>query len=143
MAAGTPVLAATEGGPRESVVEGQTGWLRDVADVEGWSGVMRMVVSGDLTGEEEENDGRLGLEEMGWMGRRRVKERFSREEMAGRLKAELEGLDGPESEGEGVAGSEDRAVVDVSGVGVMAVGGAGLVIAFGVAVFAIVYGLVL
>ena len=40
MLAQLPVLAAKTGGPKETVVDGETGWLRDHDVVEGWVEVM-------------------------------------------------------------------------------------------------------
>lgn len=77
MLAGVPVLAANEGGPTETVVEGQTGWLRDVADVSAWREVMELVLDGSLSRSE--------LQQMGYRGRQRVKKLFSKEQMASSL----------------------------------------------------------
>ncbi|KAF1990817.1 glycosyltransferase family 4 protein [Aulographum hederae CBS 113979] len=83
MLAGTPVLAANEGGPTETVVDGQTGWLRDVGKTEEWSEVMRKVLMADET----------TLREMGEKGRKRVVESFSKENMAKVLEEKLEAMD--------------------------------------------------
>ncbi|KAK1832780.1 hypothetical protein QBC39DRAFT_304458 [Podospora conica] len=72
MLAGVPVLAAQDGGPVETVVDGETGWLRGPGEVGEWSEVMGMVLGGE--------DKRW--REMGRKGERRVRERFSRGEMA-------------------------------------------------------------
>ncbi|KAJ9669603.1 Alpha-1,3-mannosyltransferase-like protein [Coniosporium apollinis] len=81
MLAGIPVLAANEGGPTETVVDGETGWLRDVGKVEEWTEVMRQVlVEGDAEG---------GVKQMGEKGRERVKAKFSKEKMAERLQQEI------------------------------------------------------
>ncbi|KAF2083647.1 glycosyltransferase family 4 protein [Saccharata proteae CBS 121410] len=82
MLAETPVLAANEGGPLETVVEGETGWLRDVRDVEAWTGVMRGVLDGGEVGESR-------VKEMGRMGRERVVGEFSKAKMAERLEGEI------------------------------------------------------
>ncbi|KAF2395629.1 UDP-Glycosyltransferase/glycogen phosphorylase, partial [Trichodelitschia bisporula] len=79
MLAGVPVLSANEGGPTETVVEGETGWLRDVGAVEEWTRVMRGVLEGD----------EKGLRGMGRRGRERVVELFSKERMAKRFEEEL------------------------------------------------------
>jgi len=84
MLAGIPVLAANEGGPTETVVEGQTGWLRDVSDVDAWADVMRKVVDGTI-------DDRT-LQQMGYRGRQRVKSLFSQEKMASNLEEEISRL---------------------------------------------------
>lgn len=76
MLAGVPVLAADSGGPRETVVEGVTGWLLDPARVDEWTAVMDRALYG-LTAEERE--------EMGRAGRERVRGNFAVEQMAKRL----------------------------------------------------------
>ncbi|KAF2467654.1 mannosyltransferase [Lindgomyces ingoldianus] len=84
MLAGTPVLAANEGGPTETVISGQTGWLRDVKKVQDWTEVMRIALE-DGPGEER-------LKEMGKWGRERVISEFSKEKMAETLEAEIQGM---------------------------------------------------
>lgn len=79
MLAGMPVLAANEGGPVETVVDGETGWLRDARDVNAWTGIMREVGATSPT----------KLKEMGQAGRRRVQENFSKEQMARTLDHEM------------------------------------------------------
>ncbi|RSL44209.1 Alpha-1,3/1,6-mannosyltransferase alg-2 [Fusarium sp. AF-6] len=71
----TPVLAANSGGPVETVVDGETGWLRSPEDVNAWAEVVREVLS---MGDDE-------VEGMGEKGAARVKELFGREQMAQRL----------------------------------------------------------
>ncbi|KAL6357365.1 hypothetical protein LRP88_07524 [Fusarium phalaenopsidis] len=71
----TPVLAANSGGPVETVVDGETGWLRSPEDVDAWAEVVREVL-------------RMGDDEvaaMGDKGAARVKELFGREQMSQRL----------------------------------------------------------
>lgn len=84
MLAGIPVLAADEGGPTETVVDGETGWLRDVTKIEDWTQVMRLALA-DAKGEEK-------LKHMGRKGRKRVKAEFSKEKMAERLESEIQGM---------------------------------------------------
>jgi len=72
---GVPVLAANEGGPLETVVEGETGWLRDVMKVPSWTEVMQKVLV------QAKSDPR-SLSKMGEAGRRRVVEKFSKRKMA-------------------------------------------------------------
>ncbi len=70
MLVGTPVLAANTGGPLETVVEGETGWLRDPEDPEDpekWTEVMDMVLH-KLKPDQ--------VEEMGRKGKSRVKDVF-------------------------------------------------------------------
>ena len=77
---GVPVLAANTGGPLETVVEGQTGWLRDVKEVDQWTEVMRKVLV-ELTPSE--------IERLGRNGKARVKAEFSRTTMARRFEKVL------------------------------------------------------
>lgn len=81
MLVGTPVLAANEGGPTETVISGQTGWLRDVSKVSDWTEVMRIAL--------EDGDGEQRLKDMGKWGRERVIAEFSKEKMAERLEEEI------------------------------------------------------
>lgn len=82
MLAGVPVLAASSGGPLETVVEGETGWLRYVDDVQAWSDIMGAVVAGKISERE------LGM--IAENGRRRVRREFSEEKMAKRLDTEID-----------------------------------------------------
>ncbi|KAF2659187.1 glycosyltransferase family 4 protein [Lophiostoma macrostomum CBS 122681] len=84
MLAGTPVLAANEGGPTETVISGQTGWLRDVKKVQDWTEVMRIAL--------EDGDGEVRLKEMGKWGRERVVSEFSKEKMAETLENEMQAM---------------------------------------------------
>lgn len=68
MFARLPVLAVNTGGPLETVVEGETGWLRTDQGVGEWTNVIRKVLW-QMSPEE--------LREMGENGRRRVQEKFS------------------------------------------------------------------
>ncbi|PKY03498.1 UDP-Glycosyltransferase/glycogen phosphorylase [Aspergillus campestris IBT 28561] len=68
MRAGVPVLASNTGGPLESVVEGETGWLRDATRAEEWTDVMREVLGW------AEEDGRAAR--MAATARERVRGRF-------------------------------------------------------------------
>lgn len=81
MLAGTPVLAANEGGPTETVISGQTGWLRDVSKVQDWTEVMRIAL--------EDGEGEERLKEMGRWGHERVVSEFSKEKMAETLEREI------------------------------------------------------
>ena len=84
MLAGTPVLAANEGGPTETVVDGETGWLRDVTKVLDWTDVMRIALG---HGQSEHK-----LKEMGRAGKERVEALFSKEKMAETLESEILGM---------------------------------------------------
>lgn len=109
MLAGVPVLAANSGGPLETVVEGETGWLRDVQDEAAWTRVMRDVVS--VKGDEE-----LAL--MGERGKHRVRREFSASKMAARLDAEISAM---------VQGGERKQIATVSDV-LLGIGAAGVVV---------------
>lgn len=84
MLAGTPVLAANEGGPTETVISGQTGWLRDVSKINDWTEVMRIALEG--------GEGERRLKEMGKWGRERVIAEFSKEKMGERLETEIDNM---------------------------------------------------
>jgi alpha-1,3/alpha-1,6-mannosyltransferase len=84
MLAGTPVLAANEGGPIETVVDGETGWLRDVTKIDDWTDVMRTALA-DGKGEQK-------LRDMGKRGKERVETLFSKEKMAAVLETEIEAM---------------------------------------------------
>ena len=81
---GIPVLAADSGGPRETVVEGVTGWLRDPEKPAEWACVMDRVVN--EMGEEE-------WAAMGRAGTERVKTLFAEAQMAERLEGIFEGME--------------------------------------------------
>ena len=83
MLAGVPVLAANSGGPLETVLDPETGWLRDAEKVEQWTDVMNKVL-----GEISEDQ----LRQMGENGKRRVREEFSETKMAKRLDEEIEAM---------------------------------------------------
>ncbi|KAK2810936.1 hypothetical protein FQN50_002527 [Emmonsiellopsis sp. PD_5] len=80
MHAGLPVLAVNTGGPLETIVEGETGWLRDSRDIEEWTAVMRRVLW-EMDPAE--------LEGMGRKGRERVEREFSLTAMGDRLEGEI------------------------------------------------------
>lgn len=83
MLAGVPVLAANSGGPLETVLDPETGWLRDVEKVEQWTEVMQKVLK-----EMSEDQ----LQQMGTNGKMRVQEDFSETKMATRLDEEIEAM---------------------------------------------------
>lgn len=84
MLAGTTVLAANEGGPTETVIDGKTGWLRDVEKVEDWTSIMQSVLDGSVPPDV--------LRKMGEAGTWRVKELFSKENMAESFEAEIDSI---------------------------------------------------
>ena len=77
---GLPVLASNTGGPLETIVEGQTGWLRDASKTEDWTSVMSKVLH-ELSPVE--------LGKMGDHGRQRVRRQFTRRIMAEKLSREM------------------------------------------------------
>lgn len=83
MLARVPVLASNTGGPLETVVEGQTGWLRDVKDVTAWTEVMNTVLTKLNTDQ---------IRTMGDAGRTRVRNEFSKTKMGKVLDDEIQDL---------------------------------------------------
>ncbi|KAL8309698.1 hypothetical protein RB597_009793 [Gaeumannomyces tritici] len=92
MLAGLPVLACNSGGPMETVLEGETGWLRDPDDVPAWTEVIETVLDASsyfyAGGARSEM-----LARMREAGPRRVRENFSDVQMARRLEAVLDDMD--------------------------------------------------
>lgn len=80
MLAGLPVLASNTGGPLETIVEGETGWLRDAHAVEEWTAVMEKVLYG--MSQEEVN-------RMAAAGKARAEREFSLTAMGDRLEEEI------------------------------------------------------
>ena len=78
---GVPVLAANSGGPLETVLDAQTGWLRDVQDLGAWTEIMSLVI-------DDENAAELAT--MGQNGKQRVQSEFSRSRMSHRFEDEIE-----------------------------------------------------
>ncbi|KAF3766058.1 family 4 glycosyltransferase [Cryphonectria parasitica EP155] len=76
MLSGVPVLAANTGGPTETVVEDETGWLRDPEQVGEWTKVMNKVLN-EMSKDE--------LAEMSRSGIARVRGNFADTQMAQRL----------------------------------------------------------
>jgi alpha-1,3/alpha-1,6-mannosyltransferase len=83
MLAGVPVLAADTGGPTETVVEGETGWLRSPTEVEKWTEVMDKVLN-KMTKQE--------LGKLSQAGVSRVKNNFGEVQMANRLDGILDDI---------------------------------------------------
>ncbi|KAG8527667.1 uncharacterized protein KY384_007820 [Bacidia gigantensis] len=81
MLAGVPVLAANSGGPLETVVDVETGWLRPKDNVSAWEEVLRDV----LSPERDQN-----LAQLGKNGKRRVETEFSEDRMARHFEEELD-----------------------------------------------------
>jgi len=82
---GVPVLAANQGGPLETVLEGRTGWLRDVKDVTAWTAIMSRVVSPTKSDP-------VALAKMSEAGRSHVTQYFSKEMMARRIEKCLDDM---------------------------------------------------
>jgi alpha-1,3/alpha-1,6-mannosyltransferase len=102
---GVPVLASNTGGPLETIVEGETGWLRDVDKPERWTGVMEKVLGGI-------DD--AALQKMARAGKKRVSVHFTRESMAQNLDNEINDMLG-EARGEFVAWRDILLVLGVCG----------------------------
>lgn len=77
---GLPVLASNTGGPLETIVEGKTGWLRDVGQTKEWTDVMNQVLH-ELSPAD--------LEQIGRNGQERVRQHFTRKIMAEKLDGEM------------------------------------------------------
>ena len=75
-----PVLASNTGGPLETIVEAETGWLRDASKADEWSAIMKQVLTALSPAE---------LERMGENGRKRVRQYFTRRIMAEKLDDEV------------------------------------------------------
>lgn len=80
MRVGLPVLASNTGGPLETIVEGETGWLRDANADEEWTAVMDKALYG-LSRED--------LERMALAGKNRAQQEFSLTAMGDRLEEEI------------------------------------------------------
>ncbi|KAJ5101908.1 Glycosyl transferase family 1 [Penicillium alfredii] len=80
MHAGIPVLASNTGGPLETIVEGETGWLRDAHAVDEWTAVMNKVLYG-LSQED--------VDRMAAAGKARAEREFSLTAMGDRLEKEI------------------------------------------------------
>lgn len=110
MLRGVPVLAANNGGPVETVVEGETGWLRDPSQTEEWARVMDRVLN--QMGEDE-------LRRMGQRGVERVRNKFADTQMAERLEEIIERMPRGEAAQSGlvfmVVGAVMAAVVGMVG----------------------------
>lgn len=77
---GVPVLASNTGGPLETIVEGETGWLRDAQAVDEWTTVMKKVLF-ELSQED--------LAKMSVRSKERVEKEFSLTAMGDRLEDEI------------------------------------------------------
>lgn len=86
MLSGVPVLAANTGGPTETVVEGETGWLRDPEQIDEWTKVMDQVLNKMSKAE---------LEAMSQNGVSRVRDNFADTQMAERLEVILNEIENP------------------------------------------------
>lgn len=105
MLAGAPVLAANTGGPKETVLDGATGWLREPGDVPAWTGVIDKALN-EMSAEMRERMGRAGAE--------RVRGGFDRATMARRMEGILGDLDCL-----GVRRPVMNAVLNFTGIGIV------------------------
>ncbi|PYH90608.1 alpha-1,3-mannosyltransferase alg-2 [Aspergillus ellipticus CBS 707.79] len=80
MRAGVPVLASNTGGPLETIVEGETGWLRDAKVDADWTAVMDKVLYG-----MDQAD----LDRMSVVAKKRVEREFSLTAMGEKLDGEI------------------------------------------------------
>ncbi|KAJ5370677.1 Glycosyl transferase family 1 [Penicillium cataractarum] len=80
MLAGLPVLASNTGGPLETIVEGETGWLRDAHAVQEWTAVMDKVLYG-MSQQE--------VDRMAAAGKARAEREFSLTALEDRLEEEI------------------------------------------------------
>ncbi|KAH6695153.1 glycosyl transferase group 1 [Plectosphaerella plurivora] len=78
-----PVLAANTGGPKETVVDGETGWLREPGNVEQWAAVMDKVLN---------QMSKKDVARMGKAGAERVKANFGQAKMGENLDVILKGM---------------------------------------------------
>lgn len=80
MHAGLPVLASNTGGPLETIVEGETGWLRDAHAVDEWTKVMDHVLNKLIDKD---------VARMAAAGKARAEREFSLTAMGDRLEEEI------------------------------------------------------
>lgn len=80
MLQGLPVLASNTGGPLETIVEGETGWLRDAHAIDEWTAVIDKVLNG-MTQQD--------VDRMAATGKARAKREFSLTAMGDRLEEEI------------------------------------------------------
>lgn len=83
MLVGLPVLASSSGGPLETVIEGETGWLRSVDNTKEWTAIMHLTLY-------EMPPAQLKL--MAEASRKRVQGEFSKSKMALRLDEEIDAM---------------------------------------------------
>lgn len=83
MQVGVPVLAASSGGPLETILDEETGWLRSVDEPAAWTQVMR---------EALRDRSKKKLHRMGQQGQQRVLKEFSDTKMANKLDEEIEDM---------------------------------------------------
>lgn len=80
MRVGLPVLASNTGGPLETIVEGETGWLRDAHSDDEWTAVMDKALYG-LSPKD--------VERMAAAGKSRAQQEFSLTAMGDKLEKEI------------------------------------------------------
>lgn len=80
MSHGLPVLASNTGGPLETIIDGKTGWLRDVDKTEEWTYIVRKVLHAFSETRRAE---------MSAAAKKRVQETFTKQIMARRFDEEI------------------------------------------------------
>lgn len=88
MLAGCPVLASNTGGPLETILDNETGWLRSVTDIPAWTTVIQHVLV-DMTPSQRTV--------MSNQAKTRVREHFSQTKMAHDLDGVLVALTSPKA----------------------------------------------
>jgi len=83
MLAEVPVLAVNSGGPLETIVDGETGWLRSADDVGQWTKILE---------DSMHSTSSEALQQMGEKGKQKATSEFSERKMAHRLDDELESM---------------------------------------------------
>lgn len=89
MSHGLPVLASNTGGPLETILDGRTGWLRDVEKTEEWTDILRKALHSSSP------ERRKAMSEA---AKQRAQEMFTKKIMARRFDEEISKmLEGPRS----------------------------------------------
>lgn len=83
MQSGLPVLASNTGGPLETVIDGETGWLRDANEPAQWTEIIKKCLSASDVAQ---------LKSMGSAGENRVRENFTRTTMAHKFDEDISSM---------------------------------------------------
>lgn len=86
-----PVISTDSGGPRETVIDGETGYRKDEDDIEGWANCMKKIAFDEPT---------LKVT-MGKKGRQHVLDNFSLEAFVEKCDSQLQSLHAQKSEDRG------------------------------------------